>query len=171
MKSVFLPILVFFFFLQSICVADEFSGITCNSDVTKAVIGKKMTKGRVSDIEATHKNITLKDLGGDGMPEDPFFTISWEICGREYIFLIDQSKNKEIINDVLPIPTDFKQAYRLLPGSSCTRHEKRVKNIYAFAEQGAKGTKAKMKAAWEISRTTMKFTKLSPEEIDCKIGD
>lgn len=152
-------------------MADEFSGITCSSDIPHAVVGNKMTTGKARNIEAAHKDIALKDLGSDGMPEDPYITISWEICGREYVFLKSQLRRNEIINDVLAIPSEFIHGYRLLPGSDCTRNEKRVEDIYAIAEQGARGTKAKIKAAWKINRANMKFVKLASDGIDCKIGD
>src|ERR1035438_5966863 len=43
---------------------DEFEGVKCDSDVPKALVGKRDSNQRVVVLEERHKDLGLKDLGG-----------------------------------------------------------------------------------------------------------
>src|ERR1700758_214284 len=83
--------------------SDAFSGIQCSSDIPKALTGKRMAGQRVADLEKRHADLGLKDLGGDEISEH-LSTISWLICGSEFMFLEDES----IARDVLKVPPHSK---------------------------------------------------------------
>jgi len=42
---------------------DGFSGVQCNSDIAKALTGKRMSNESVADLEKRHADLGLKDLG------------------------------------------------------------------------------------------------------------
>ena len=81
------------------CLAQErsFDGITCQTNILKALVGRHMPNAKVADIESRYRGIHLKYLGGFGLPEDPYFLGTWLICGTEYLVLEKQS----IVRDVL----------------------------------------------------------------------
>src|SRR5437016_6145250 len=76
---------------------DAFDGVACGANISSALIGKPMSNEPVAAIEGRHKALALKDLGGDEI-SDRLTTISWLICGSEYMFLVD---SHSIVRDVL----------------------------------------------------------------------
>lgn len=144
--------------------ADEFDSIKCNADVPKAVVGKKSLNGTVNSLERKHKDIGLKDLGADGLAEDPYMTISWLICGNEYIFLVDNKTNKGLITDVIEIPKELSKFPRALPGSHCVQQSKKVSDdVYAILNKARKAKKA-----WRIDQGQMKFVSIPVTDFSCE---
>ena len=76
--TLFLPL----FCISSNCGADGFDSVRGGSDVREALLGRKMSNQKVSVLEAKHKDLGLKDLGGTEI-SDRLFLISWKICGEE----------------------------------------------------------------------------------------
>jgi len=98
------------------CLAQErsFDGVTCQTNIPKALVGRHMPNAKVADIESQYRGIHLKYLGGFGLPEDPYFLGTWLICGTEYLVLEKQS----IVRDVLQSPLPFERAQSVL--ADCT---------------------------------------------------
>src|SRR5262249_16912210 len=63
--------------------ADEFAAVRCGVDIPKALVGKHTSSEPVATLEARHKNLGLKNLGGSEI-SDSLFLASWQICGSEY---------------------------------------------------------------------------------------
>ena len=49
---------------SSVCGAEGFDSIRCGSDITKALLGRKMSNEKTMVLEERHKDLGLKDLGG-----------------------------------------------------------------------------------------------------------
>ena len=155
-------------FFAAIAKADEFSDIKCGQDVPKAVIGKTSASGPVKKIEEAHKDIGLKDLGGDGVAEDPYYLIWWEICGKKYVFITSHADKKNVISDVLEIPPSLSELKESLPGSTCFIKGKKVDGYYlAFLEKESKGDKLPAKKVWMINQKTFKFKSVSAKNYVC----
>src|SRR5215467_3699398 len=75
--------------------ADLFSKIQCGADIPKALIGGVMSNERSASIEARHKALGLKDLGGSELAGNLFLS-SWRICGNEYLMIMDK---KSVVRD------------------------------------------------------------------------
>src|SRR5262249_24309173 len=86
--------------------ADVFSKVQCGSDIPKAIIGGLMGNGTSARIEAAHKALGLKDLGGSEMSGDRFLS-TWLICGKEYMLIMDK---RSVVRDVLQFPEHSKAA-------------------------------------------------------------
>src|SRR5262245_10529142 len=84
-------------FSPNVSAADLFSKVQCGTDIPKALIGGFMTNERDAVIEARHKALGLKNLGGSEETGDLFLS-SWLICGNEYMLILDK---KSIVRDVL----------------------------------------------------------------------
>src|SRR5216684_8699230 len=89
------------FCISSIYGADGFESVRCGGDIPKAMIGRKTSNEPVVQIEARHKDLTLKDLGAEIISDDERLNlIFWRICGEEYAVLQDGA----IVKDVLRFP-------------------------------------------------------------------
>lgn len=84
---------------------DGFETIRCGSNIPAALMGKRMSNERFVIIEARHKNLRLKDLGGEEV-SDRLNSVSWLICGNEFILL---ENTRGIVRDVLPFPSHSKK--------------------------------------------------------------
>jgi len=86
--------------LAPVCRADDgFGSITCGGDIAKALVGKKLSNEPDSAVESRHKNLVLKDLGGDEINDDIFLS-TWSICGNDYMLTLTRG----VVSDVLKIP-------------------------------------------------------------------
>ena len=106
--------------------ADEFAKVKCGSNVSQAVIGKSTSPRKLREVENAHRAIGLRNLGSDGLPDDPFQLVWWEICGREYVFLKQSTHSQRVIRDVLPIPQALQGYPWSLPGAECERDNKKL---------------------------------------------
>jgi hypothetical protein len=69
------------FCISSNCDADGFDGPLWIRR-SRSSPRRKMSNQKVSVLEAKHKDLGLKDLGGTEI-SDRLFLISWKICGEE----------------------------------------------------------------------------------------
>jgi len=53
--------------------SDQFSAVRCDSSVAKALMGRRVTGGRVVEIERAHVDIGLKDLGASEIIDSLWF--------------------------------------------------------------------------------------------------
>src|SRR5215475_8744259 len=80
---------------------DQFEGIKCGGDIPNSLVGRLDSHERVVVLEARHKDLGLKDLGGEEI-SDQLFLVSWQICGNEYELLVN--RKLRLIRDVHPFP-------------------------------------------------------------------
>ena len=69
---------------------DGFEKVRCNTDIAKALVGQRGSNEPVMAIEGRHKDLDLKDLGADDYGR--FSSISWLICGKEFMVLEDNRR-------------------------------------------------------------------------------
>jgi hypothetical protein len=143
---------------------NSFDGITCQTDIVPALIGRHMPNGRVVTIEARYKNIGLKDLGAFGMEIDghPWTLISWEICGREYALL----ERHDVVRDAVasPIPSGGPQSQI----ASCSVNGSVLQGTaLAFVDEPDQKLPGPVKNAWLIDGKAVKFVKIAGDEIVC----
>jgi hypothetical protein len=143
--------------------SDAFDGVKCGSDIPKALTGKRMFNQRVADLEKRHADLGLKDLGGDEISEH-LSTISWLICGSEFLLLEDES----FVWDVLKVPPHSKTSPFFI--GSCELNGKESKNIFVAILDDEKATDASVlpaKIAWKIDQKKMKFVSVPVEGLRC----
>ena len=148
---------------SAVATEEGFDGITCQTNIPSALIGRRMPNGPVVNDEARHKGIGLKDNGAFGIePEDPWTLISWEICGREYQVL----ERKDIVRDVLasPLPAGGPQSKI----ASCTVDGRRLPGVaIVFVEIDDEKWPKPVKHAWLIDNKAIRFQRITGSEIVC----
>jgi len=155
-----LPLLISFNVLSE---EKSFDGITCQSNISVALIGRAMPNERVMVIEERYKNIGLEDLGAFGMePQgDPWTLISWLICGREYALL----EKNHIVKDVLESP--FVGSYRSQIVSCSVNGSKIPETAVVFINPEVTKWPMTAKNAWLIDDNAVKFVSIVGNEIIC----
>ena len=142
--------------------ADLFGTIRCGTDIPKALIGRFMSNERVALTEARHKDLRLKNLGGDEISEGLFST-SWLICGNEYMLLTDK---KDIVRDVLQVPQHSKDSPEFI-GMCRVNNKQLPEEIVAVLNNKAGAENLSAKFAWKIDPKTAKFVKLEVAGMQC----
>ena len=162
MKKVFGILSAAFLFCgNAACASDGFSSVRCGSDVPKALIGRTMSNERVAAIEARHKDLGLRDLGGSEI-SDRLFLISWQICGEEYALLED----KNVVRDVLKFPQHSKDSPAFI--GSCRKNGSEISGTIIAVlrnETGAESLSAT--AAWKINEQAARFVEVRTEGLRC----
>jgi hypothetical protein len=146
----------------NVSAADLFSKIQCGTDIPKGLIGGLMGNEKSASLEARHKALGLKDLGGEELEGDLFLG-SWLICGNEYMLIIDK---RSIVRDVLQFPQHSKASPEFM--GSCRVNGKQLPGeIVAVLNNQAGAENLSAKFAWKIDRRTAKFVKLATEGLQC----
>jgi hypothetical protein len=146
---------------SSIYGADGFASVRCGSDIRKALLGGNMSNERIVVLEERHKDLGLKDLGGQEI-SDGLFLASWQICGEEYAIL----ENKGVVADVLKFPKHSKDSPQFIGSCQLNGHDIEGLAIGVLKnEQGAKMLAAA--EAWKIDEKQNKFVKLQTEGLRC----
>src|SRR5215510_10089784 len=146
----------------NVSAADLFSKVQCGTDVPKALIGGSMTNERSASIEARHKTLGLKDLGGSDLAGDLFLS-SWQICGNEYMLILDK---KSIVRDVLQFPQHSKASPEFI--GSCRVNGKELPGeIVAVLDNQAGAENLSAKFAWKLDPRKAKFVKLATDGMQC----
>jgi len=146
----------------NVSAADLFSKVQCGADIPKALIGGSMGNERSASIEARHKALSLKDLGGSELAGDLFLS-SWRICGNEYLLILDK---KYIVRDVLQFP-EHSKASPEFTGSCKVNGKKLPGDIVAVLNNQAGAENLSAKVAWKIDAKTAKFVKVATEGMQC----
>jgi hypothetical protein len=151
----------FLFCSSAAGASDGFGNVRCGADVPKALVGQTMSDERVVAIEARHKDLGLKDLGGSEI-SDRLFLASWQICGDEYALL----EEKNVVRDALKVPPHSKDSPEFI--GSCRSNGKELPDTIIAVlrdEKGAENLAAT--AAWKIDRKGNKFAALATEGLRC----
>jgi len=154
---------------------DAFAGIKCGADVPKSLVGRRDSNERVAVLEARHKDLGLKNLGGSEV-SDRLFLASWQICGSEYELLVNTKSG--LIRDVLPFPSHSASAPMFI--GACQADGKAVPGtVVAVLNNGAgynakdeklANTMLQATAAWKIDQTKEKFSRQSTENLKCPLS-
>ena len=142
--------------------ADLFSRIRCGADIPAALIGGTMTNENDAAIEGRHKDLGLKNLGGDELTGGLFLG-SWRICGNEYQMIMDK---RSIVRDVLQFPQHSKASPEFM-GSCRVNGKKLSGDIIAVLNDQAGSENLTAKFAWKIDTLKAKFVKLDTEGMQC----
>jgi hypothetical protein len=146
---------------SKICDADGFDSVRCGSDIRKALLGRTMSNERIVVLEERHKDLGLKDLGAQEI-SDRLTTISWRICGDEYVLLED----KDVVRDVLKFPTHSKDSPQFIGSCQLNGHDLPGTAIGVLKnEPGVEMLPAVV--AWKIDEKQMKFVQLQLEGLRC----
>jgi hypothetical protein len=140
---------------------DAFSNIQCGSDIAKALTGRPMRNEKVATLENRHKDLGLKDLGGDEI-SDGLFSASWKICGGEYMLI----ETRSVVRDALKIPEHSKQSPEFI-GQCQVKGAKIAGTIIAILNNEEGKDNLSAKAAWKIDTKTAKFVKMPTEGLLC----
>lgn len=147
--------------LYSVYAGDEFDSVLCGSDISKALLGRKMSNATVVATEAKHKDLGLKHLGADEV-NDRLNQINWLICGEEYVVLEEEN----FIRDVLKFPKHSKESPEF--SGTCQKNGKDVPGYVIGVlklEEGAQMLQAL--SAWRIDEKQKKFVPLPTEGLRC----
>jgi hypothetical protein len=146
----------------NVSAADLFSKVRCDADIPKALIGGFMTNERDVSIEARHKNLGLKDLGGSELTGGLFLS-SWLICGNEYLLIMDK---RSVVRDVLQFPQHSKASPEFT-GACQVNGKELPEDIVAVLNNQAGAEYLSAKFAWKIDPRKAKFVKLATEGMQC----
>jgi len=147
---------------QDVSAADLFSKIQCGADIPKGLIGGMMGNEASASVEARHKALGLKDLGGEELTGGLFLS-SWRICGDDYMMILDK---RSVVRDALKFPPHSKASPEFT--GTCRVNGKKVPGeIVAVLINQAGAEYLAAKFAWRIDPKTAKFVKLATEGMDC----
>jgi hypothetical protein len=121
-----------------------------------------MTNERVAAIENRHKDLGLKNLGAIEIA-DKLFSISWKVCGNEYMLLED---GNSVVRDALKIPEHSKR-WPLSIGECQINGTKAPGSIVAILDNEIGKGALSAKEAWKIDEKGKKFIKISTEGLLC----
>jgi hypothetical protein len=160
MKAIACILCLFFLVCGDARAEDEFDKVQCGSDIPKALIGQRSSNDRVVVTEGRHKDLRLKNLGGDEI-SDRLSSTNWLICGNEFVTLQDDR-----VRDVLPFPSHSKDA----PAFSgiCQLNGKDVPDVIVAVLSLRPGTEPLTpRAAWKIDKKRAKFVKIATDGLAC----
>jgi hypothetical protein len=141
---------------------DGFSAVRCGSDIPKALIGRSMSNEAVAVIEARHKDLSLKDLGGDEITDD-LNSISWLICGNEYMVIEDKAS---VVRDVLKVPQHSKESPMFI--GACRANNKELPGVIVAILKNEKGIETlSAAAAWKIDEKSARFVSVPAAGLRC----
>jgi hypothetical protein len=143
--------------------ADEFDGLSCDSDIAARLKGRHISDGTVVSAEDLHKNLGLKSLGGDEL--DWGSAGWWKICGATYIVIADQ---KAVIRDALKVPS---QPGATLAFNGVCKGGPKDKEVIAVVEDKAGAAELPATAAWIIDDAKRRFAPVPADGMLCPRGD
>jgi hypothetical protein len=173
-KTIAVSILLFIGCAAQALAKGGFEKVSCNGDIAKALIGQRAANDRVVAIEARHKDLGLKDLGSTES-SDNLTTISWLICGKEFI-LLESNGDPSTIYDAVEVPTPSADDVFIGP---CELNGKEMKDSAVAVLNWPPGSnplklrqpenqKVPAIAAWRIDERARKFVKMSADRLLCR---
>ena len=153
---------------------DMFDAVRCGQDVATALAGRKSGDEPVAQIEARHRVLGLKNLGGDEI-SDSLSAASWQICGSEYQVLYN---SKQVVRAVLPFPAHTRASPEFsgvcqrngqkLPGTVVAVLDNRSADVHGASHYSTNDeTLLPAKAAWRVDEKAMKFVPLPTNDLRC----
>ena len=142
--------------------ADEFQKVQCGGDVPKAMIGQRSSNAPVVATEKKYSGIGLKGLGGDQI-SDSLSSVTWQICGAEYVLLIDRGG---VVRDALAFPSHSRTSPAF--SGACQFGGKELPGLYVAVLDGLKHSDLlPVRFAWKIDQKQAKFVNVPNEGLLC----
>jgi hypothetical protein len=153
-------------FSTTVFASDPFSKVVCGADIVNALIGQKISNERVVVTENRHRDLALKNLGGD-IVSNRLFASSWMICGSEFMLLSEGST----IRDVLKVPRHSK--IQPLAMGQCDLNNHKVDVYFSILDRddGKNLATLPAKFAWRVDEKAMKFVQLETSGMRCYRSD
>jgi hypothetical protein len=143
-------------------LADEFKNLKCGSDIAKALVGQRSSNERIVVTEGKYRSLGLKHLGADET-SDQLSSISWLICGSEYVTLVDR---KGLVRDAIPFPPHSKKSPAF--SSYCKLNGKNLPDIFVgVLNAEVAGDQLPALSVWKIDLKGAKFVKASTDGLRC----
>lgn len=143
-------------------VADEFRNVKCWSDIPKALIGQRSSNDSAVTAEASYPALSLKRLGV-GKVSKQLASVSWLICGSQYILLVDRTG---FVRDAIRFPAHSEMSPAF--SSLCKLDGKDVPDIYVgILDAAVTGAELPALVAWKIDLKEAKFIKEPVEGLRC----
>ena len=162
MKKFACMLAAIYFALGQFAIADEFQKVKCGADIPKALIGQHSPPQRIVVLEKKYAALGLKHMGADEI-SDRLNSISWMICGAEYMVLVDRSG---LVGDAVAFPAHSKAS----PAFSglCQAKGRNLPDIIVAVLDGASTADLlPVQAAWKIDKPRAKFVKMPAEGLLC----
>jgi hypothetical protein len=153
---------------------DGFESVRCDSDISRALVGKHMSDEAVAVTERRHTGLDLHNLGGTEI-SSRLDSTSWSICGREYVLLSDK---RGVVRDVLSFPTHSRKSPE--SNGACRANAKPLHAVVVAVLNNPAGTSGASshyaaddstmlpaKAAWKIDEAAQKFVALPSAGLSC----
>ena len=163
-----------FLFCGAAEARDEFDAVRCGHDISGPMLGRNSDSGPVAKIEARHRDLQLKNLGGDEI-SDSLSSASWLICGTEFQVLYD---SRQVVRDVLPFPAHSRSSPEF--SGMCQRNGKGLREtvVAVLDNRSADGhgashysaideTLLPARAAWRVDEQSVKFVPLATNGLRC----
>lgn len=141
---------------------DEFAKLRCDADIPKALIGQRESNEPVVKTEAKYKALGLKHLGADIVSDD-MNTISWRICGKEFMVLDKRST----IADVVEFPPHSRTSPPFSGACRIKGRETGDMIVAVLDDASGKGDFLPAKAAWRIDEKAGKLVKMETSDLLC----
>lgn len=141
---------------------DGFEKVRCDGDIAKALIGQRGSNEPVVAIEARHKDLALKDLGASDYGS--FSSISWSICGRDFMVL--ETNRTNIVKDALEIPPHSKSS-PAFEGLCKLAGKPMPDSVVAVLREQSGQDELPADAAWRVDAKAVKFVKTSTDGMLC----
>ena len=146
----------------ALAAPNGFSSIKCGTDIPKALIGRPVPNEKVSVLERRYKSIGLRDLGATEI-SDNIVSISWMICGSEFMLLQDK---RGVVRDVLPFPPHSKALPEFI--GTCALNGKASPDVMVAVLDSQTGSEELVtKVAWRIDKVKVKFVRIFEDGVRC----
>lgn len=145
--------------LLSAAAVKDFEGLSCESDIAKALPGRRMSYGPVAAIEKRYEKLALKDLGSDE-PEQGVSFSSWSICGDTYLTLVKRA----VVVEAVRI-----EGARIPLWDECKRAGETAASPFLIIADTAPAFR--VARAWTIDYRAAKFVSVDPASLTCDKPD
>jgi hypothetical protein len=141
---------------------DEFAKLRCGMDIPKALIGRRESDSPIVKTEAKYKSLGLRHLGADIVADD-MNTISWRICGKEFMVLDKRST----VADVIEFPPHSRSSPPFSGACQIKGRETKDMIVAVLDDASGKGDLLPAKAAWRIDEKAAKLVKMETSDLLC----
>jgi hypothetical protein len=141
---------------------DGFEKVRCDGDIVKALKGQRTANETVMVIEARHKDLNLKDLGASDYGK--FSSITWSICGRQFMVLEENRSN--IVRDALELPA-HSETTPAFEGTCKLNGKPMPENVVGTLREESGKDELQAVTAWKVDEKAIKFVKMSTEDLLC----
>jgi hypothetical protein len=141
---------------------DGFEKVRCDGDIVKALVGQRGANEPVVATEARHKDLNLKDLGASD--DNGFSSITWAICGKEFMVLEDD--RTDIVRDALQIPP-HSPGNPEFQGFCKLKGKEMAETVVAVLRDRSGQDELPAEAAWKIDEKAVKFVRLPTDDLLC----